>query len=187
MSYHEISSAQIVLCEPDTVQHFVREVRGGWWSRQVEAVQALLDELVHGRRGQPWPSRRTSAMPDPRIIALALVAVSLGVALCFVLASGPATPSPTVISASPLSGLALPAPLPLAPPAVARERVLDSEPHGALVYRGGILIGTTPFLYDTPDDSPLGAVDLRLSGYRTEHRYLDPGTPRVLVVALRRR
>lgn len=188
MSYREISSAQIVLVEPDTVQHFVREVKGRRSKAFIEALQ-WLGELLPRRRGQPWPrSSGSGAAPDPRVIALTLVAVSLGIALCFVLASGP-PPAPTAITASPLSAAPAVAVMPAAPaaPLLGRERVLDSEPHGALVVRNGMLIGTTPFLYDTPDDSPLGTIDIRLDGYRTEHRYVDAGTPRVLVVALRRR
>jgi hypothetical protein len=190
MSYREISSAQIVLSEPDTLRQFEREVRRARWGGLLEGLRWLGELVPRARRRQPWPAPAASAAPDPRLVALALLAASLGVALCYVLAWSPA-PSPAAITASPLAGLPSTAPL-LPPPSPSpaipgRECVLDSEPHGALVYRGGILIGTTPFLYDTPEDSPLGAVDLRLSGYRTEHSFVDAGSPRVLVVALRRR
>lgn len=188
MSYREISSAQIVLSEPDTVRHFVREVRGARWGWLLDALQAIGDAVSRPRRGQPWPTAPAGTTPDPRLIALALVAVSAGVALCFVLAASPA-PVPNAITASPIAGLPsalAPAPSPL-PATAGPERVLDSEPHGALVYRAGSLIGTTPFLYETPPDDPLGTIELRLSGYRTEHRFVDAASPRVLVVALRRR
>lgn len=189
MSYREISSAQIVLSEPDTVRQFARQVRRARWGGLLDGLQWLGELLPRPRRRQqPWPATPAAASPDPRLVALALLAASLGVALCYVLAWSP-PPDPAAITASPLAGVPSAAPL-LPPPSPAlpgRERVLDSEPHGALVYRGGILIGTTPFLYDTPEDSPLGAIDLRLTGYRTEHRFLDAGSPRVLVVPLRRR
>lgn len=189
MSYREISSAQIVLSEPDTVRHFVREVHGARWGWLRDGLEALGELVTRPRRGQPWPNQAVSAStPDLRLVALALVAVSLFVALCFVLASG-SSPSPVSITASPLPPLPDTLPLlPPPPPAVpGQQRVVDSEPHGALVFRAGTLIGMTPFLYDTPADSPLGPIEVRLAGYRAEHVFVDAQSPRVLVVTLRRR
>lgn len=186
MSYREISSAQILLPETDTV-HFAREVRSAKLRWVVDVLERIGDFVMRPRRGQPWPPQAASTAPDLRVVALALVAVSLGVALCYVLAtSGPAAPlgiTASPIAASPVSLPSLPPPR----PAVARERVIDSEPHGALVYRMGVMIGTTPFLYDTPDGSPLGEIELRLTGFRAERRFVDDTTPRVLVVPMRRR
>jgi hypothetical protein len=187
MSYREISSAQILLPEHETV-HFAREVRSARLRWVVDVLERIGDFVLRPRRGQPWPAQAASTAPDLRVVALALVAVSLGVALCYVLATS-SPPAPLGITASPIaagpvSTPSLPPPRSVVP---ARERVIDSEPHGATVHRMGVLIGTTPFLYDTPDGSPLGEIELRLDGFRPERRFADHTTPRVLVVPLRRR
>jgi len=182
MSYHEVSSAQIVLSEPDTVRHFVREVRGGVWSRVEDALRALADAVPIPGRRRPWPRRAVAGVPDVRVVALCLVGVSFLVALCFVLAADP--PPTSAITASPIAPVAS---LPPAASTVSRERVLDTEPHGANVYRSGSRIGTTPLLYEMPENDPLGSIDLRLDGFRTEHRFIDESSPRILVIPLRRR
>ncbi|MBI2898052.1 MAG: hypothetical protein HYY06_31150 [Deltaproteobacteria bacterium] len=204
--YREVSSAQILLIEPDATEflgetrsgsmssrlmrdtaHFMTEVRSGSLSRLMDELGRWLARLsrpdvrrrVRGAAGsRPW--RR------PGIAIGAFVLLTAGVALCFAAALGPTEPDkPLTARALPVVGSSAPEASRSTEPR--EERIIDSEPHGALVFRGEDLIGTTPFVYDTPADRPLGTIRLRLQGYVPEERLVGPGSPAVVLVKLRAR
>jgi hypothetical protein len=97
--------------------------------------------------------------------ALAVVVLAGGGGAAYLLtrpkADAAATPAPAAAAAT---------------PAVAEKVTIKvtSEPKGAEVYRDGNWVGNTPTQFETAKGGPVFKLEMRLAGYGTQSRSIDP-------------